>query len=441
MPTRRLGPTILQLNGPALEELVELFSSPYDMHHPNHPATVNFAPAEEYIKTIGHITRAYLDPEAWVRELSFDLIISSVTFECLNPTVLDEIVAVAGAQDAARQARPSYPFNYHDMRADDDPNYDPNGLTIVAREQLFDLIETDAHGEQGRRIFDLHKPSIDASFGRFFARVEPQLRVIEVRYALIPYGFGYDRALQAYRNLRSPEELGPVRDRGLVGLLRHVAGRADGINRPSAFTPLSPLPAVGNPLIEFPEIRVPTTAPRWVNPPEQSSPPPSVPTAPATSPTAVPADPFAENVPTAEDPAATPLEATPAAETRLEPAPAEPASETPGLDEERYVPTDEWLADLGTPSHAEADLFRHLAVLEQGGVCLLLDAPWDGRQRPLLVVAPDWTNVMVLEPLVGSSHRWVASDWVSGDRGAVLAALSAGRPVTVAELRDGAAHA
>jgi hypothetical protein len=389
VPTRRLGQSILQVNGPALEELVEVFSSPYDLHHPNHVATVSFPPAEEYIKTIGHITRAYLDPDAWVRELSFDLIISSITFESIERAVLDELTAMIKRNDPLHQVRPSYPFNYHDLQEDGSPNYDPRVLAVVAREQLFDLIEADAHGERGRRIFDLHKPSIDAAFGRFFARVEPRLRVIEVRYAIIPYGFGYDQALPAYRDLRSPEELGPVRDRGLVGLFRHVAGR-DGGESANAFTPLSPLPAAGDPLIDFPEIRLPESTPRWVSPP------------------------LAAVIP------------LPAGGT---------GTSAPASAPERYVPTEEWLAELGTPSHDEDTIFRHLAVLEEGGVGLLRYAPWGGRLRPLLVVAPDWTHVMVLQPLAGSTDRWVASDWVESDRAAVLTALSEGRPITVAELR------
>ena len=71
---RRLSAQTLELRGPALDTVMQIAASPYDLHHPHHQASSEvFAPAREYVKTLGHLARAYLDPEAWVRDAAFEM--------------------------------------------------------------------------------------------------------------------------------------------------------------------------------------------------------------------------------------------------------------------------------------------------------------------------------------------------------------------------------
>lgn len=235
---RRLGPTIMTLSGSSLETAISIFSAPYDLHHPNHRATVSFPPAVEYLRAIGHLLRAYLDLDAWVREMAFEFDLGSMTFEAPSPALDDLTRLVEGPND--NQQLPSYIFDYRHADQDDVGRYDPRVLTVLRADRLAELLSFDA-GPEGQRLFAAHQTAIDSSFGLFFARSDPRLRVLEVRYAIIIHGLGYDAAMPAYRAKRSQIETDMARRPGLIGLLHHAARPLAGGAR---FTPL-PLTVVG----------------------------------------------------------------------------------------------------------------------------------------------------------------------------------------------------
>jgi hypothetical protein len=228
---RRLGPTIMTLSGGSLEAAVGIFSAPYDLHHPGHHATVSFPPAVEYLKAMGHLLRAYVEDDAWVREMAFEFIISSMTFEA-EPDALDDLTRLLGAPDEGGRLA-DYAFDYRHADEDDVSRYDPRGLRVLRADRLAEILAFDA-GPEGQHLFAVYQAAIDAGFGLFFARVDPRLRVLEVRYGIVIHGLGYDSAMPAYRAKRSQIETAEPARPGLIGLLRHVAKPSGG----ARFTPL-----------------------------------------------------------------------------------------------------------------------------------------------------------------------------------------------------------
>lgn len=235
---RRLGPTLMTLSGESLEAAIGIFSAPYDLHHPNHLASVSFPPAMEYLRAMGHLLRAYVEADAWVREMAFEFIVGSLTLEA-ESAALDDLERLLGRPDEAGRL-PTYAFDYRHADEDDVARYDSRVLSVLRSDRLSEILEFD-EGPAGQHLFAAHQEAIDSAFGLFFARSDPRLRVLEVRYTIIIHGLGYDAAMPAYRAKRSQIETALAPQPGLIGLLRHVARPLSGGAR---FTPL-PTAVVG----------------------------------------------------------------------------------------------------------------------------------------------------------------------------------------------------
>jgi len=240
---KRLNARTIELRGPALDTVLQIAASPYDLHHPHHQASSEiFLPAREYVKTLGYLTRAYLDSKGWVRDAAFEIGISALLVESDSPGALDALEQLITRLNP-QAASPTYMFHYQHTDDDGLPVFDPDTLIAVNSRQIAEMIENDT-SSSGRGIFARRKPSIDIAFGTYIAgRIDAQLVVREVRYDIDLLGFSYDTAALEHLHQRSGDELADLsaqmRPQGFLSLV-------SGSSR-VALTPFTPLRSVSEP--------------------------------------------------------------------------------------------------------------------------------------------------------------------------------------------------
>jgi hypothetical protein len=243
---RRTSERTLELRGAALDTVMQMAASPYDLHHPhNKAASEAFYPAREYVKLLGHLTRAYLDPNGWVRDAAFEMRINSMTVASDNPEALDSVERLIGHLNP-RAGEPTYLFRYLHVDAEGEPVFDPARLVAISGGGVETLIETDG-AAGGRGLIILHQSAIDAAFARYLAeRLDIQLQVSAVAYTIDLLGFAYDSAAREHLYQRSADELSDATvsaRHGLGGILRP----------PQPLTPFTPLPVEATPIEIAPE--------------------------------------------------------------------------------------------------------------------------------------------------------------------------------------------
>ena len=240
---KRLNARTIELRGPALDTVLQIAASPYDLHHPHHQASSEiFSPAREYVKTLGYLTRAYLDSKGWVRDAAFEIGISTLLVESDSPGALDALEQLITRLNP-QATSPTYMFHYQHTDDDGLPVFDADTLIAVNGDQIAEMIETDT-SQSGRGIFARRKPSIDIAFGTYIAtRIDAQLVVREVRYDIDLLGFSYDTAALEHLRQRSGDELADLsaqpRPQGFLSLI-------SGGSR-VALTPFTPLRSVSEP--------------------------------------------------------------------------------------------------------------------------------------------------------------------------------------------------
>ena len=233
---RRTGERALELRGAALDTVMQMAASPYDLHHPhNRAASEAFYPAREYVKLLGHLTRAYLDPDGWVRDAAFEMRLASMIIESDSPEALDSVERLIGHLNP-RAGEPAYMFRYLHLDAEGEPAFDTASLVAISGSRLEDLIEADS-GQGGRGLIARHSVAIDEAFARYLAqRLDIQLAVRAVSYSIDLLGFAYDTAAREHLHQRSSDELSDA-----TAPAHHGIGA---ILRPSQpLTPFTPLPA------------------------------------------------------------------------------------------------------------------------------------------------------------------------------------------------------
>ena len=232
---RRTSERTLELRGAALDTVMQMAASPYDLHHPhNKAASEAFYPAREYVKLLGHLTRAYLDPNGWVRDAAFEMRLNSMTITSDNPEALDSVERLIGHLNP-RAGEPTYLFRYLHVDAEGEPIFDPARLIAISGGGVETLIEADG-AAGGRGLIIRHQSAIDAAFAHYLAeRLDIQLQVSAVAYTIDLLGFAYDSAAREHLYQRSADELSDATTaprHGLGGILRP----------PKPLTPFTPLP-------------------------------------------------------------------------------------------------------------------------------------------------------------------------------------------------------
>ena len=250
---KRLDANTLSLRGDALDAVMQMAASPYDLHHPHHQAaSLVFTPAREYIKTLGHLTRAYLNPEGWVREAAFEMELRELIIDSENPSVLDKLELLLGRlRDHAGE--PRYPFHYRHGSDDDELAYDPKSIVPVFPKQIEKILSFDQDNPGSRQILRKHQSFIDEGFRYFLAhRLDESLVIQKLDYEITLIGFAYDTAVQTYPQKRSPAEIAEIEGGGHNPFARLFKSKAD----LAPFTPLTqilneeaPTPAVTSPRV------------------------------------------------------------------------------------------------------------------------------------------------------------------------------------------------
>lgn len=169
-----------------------------------------FRPAEEYVAALGHILRARRDPQAWIREVAFELDLREL-FLAGPPEALDAVAEILSERRPESVLPDHLTFLYRDLDFETDlPTYDPHGLRHMNAEDLADLLAADAATE---RIMAHHAALLDTAFASFFAGWSGlPLRVVS-SYEFRPLGLDYDHGLGAEADRRSVVEVG-ARGRG-----------------------------------------------------------------------------------------------------------------------------------------------------------------------------------------------------------------------------------
>jgi hypothetical protein len=255
---RRIDAYTLSLRGDALDAVMQMAASPYDLHHPHHQAaSMVFTPAREYIKTLGHLTRAYLNPEGWVREAAFEMELRELIIGSENPSVLDKLELLLGRlRDHAGE--PRYPFHYRHGSDEDNLAYDPKSIVPVFPKQIEKILGFDRDNSASRQILSKHQGFIDEGFRYFLAhRLDESLVIQKLDYEITLIGFAYDTAVQTYPQKRSQAEIAEIVSEGHNPFARLFKSKAD----LAPFTPLpqildeeTPTPATTSPRVETREI-------------------------------------------------------------------------------------------------------------------------------------------------------------------------------------------
>ena len=230
---RRLSTTSLELRGAALDTVMAMAAIPYDLHHPhNRAASEAFYPAREYVKLLGHATRAYIDPDGWVRDAAFEFRLTRMVVDSDGPSPLDSLLRqVEHLLPSAGE--PNYMFHYLHADADGIPIFDPGDLSALPALQMDKILAADAT-PGGRAIIAGHRKAIDDAFTDYLSgRLDSHLRVSLIEYSITLLGFAYERAAHSHLDQRSTEE---------VSEAKTAAGRRITLpGRPAPRAPFTPV--------------------------------------------------------------------------------------------------------------------------------------------------------------------------------------------------------
>lgn len=221
---RRPIPTRMILSAPELEQLISA-TTPYD---PRRLPASDFGPAQRYMRALGHLLRAEIDADAWIRELAFELEIFGV--EIAGPSEeLDEVARLIDlAPKAPASGRPIL-FQYVDLNLDGLPAYLVDDLRYLSGEELREMIERD---RSGLGVIDRHRGAIDGALHDFLSKHLDAHLFLAPRWEWRPLGLRYDLANgDTGHKTPSPLEAPPARFlTPLIEAPELVAGSSEAID-------------------------------------------------------------------------------------------------------------------------------------------------------------------------------------------------------------------
>lgn len=173
----------------------------------------SFRPAEEYVAALGHLLRARLERDVWIREAAFELDLREI-FLTGPVEALDSVEEIMTERRPGGSTLPDrLTFSYNDLDLESNfPIYDPHGLRHLNGDELADMLAADTAGE---RIIAHHTALIDTAIASFIAGWSGlPLRIVS-SYEFTLLGLGYDHGMASEAERRSVVEVGErTRGRG-----------------------------------------------------------------------------------------------------------------------------------------------------------------------------------------------------------------------------------
>ena len=244
MSVVRLAPDqLLVTQGADIERLLAVATHPLDPQAMGRTQAHAFPPAKLYVAALGHLVRAYIDPNAWIRQAAFNLTLRKLELHA-SADDLDWVIEQMELQNPAGKTRHGDPIEFRFSHIDEEgaPRFDPDHLQVLVGAQATALIERDADEEaDGVRLLDLHLLTMEETFTDFLvdSLALAHGKVEHLDFEFLPWGFAWDDAVVDYAAIRSPNEaMGDADEKR--GLLQRVFGRPRVIPTPPEAEPIAP---------------------------------------------------------------------------------------------------------------------------------------------------------------------------------------------------------
>lgn len=244
MSVVRLAPDeLLVTEGADIERLMAVATHPLDPQAMGRTQAHAFPPAKLYVAALGHLVRAYIDPNAWIRQAAFNLTLRRLQLRA-SPDDLDWIVEQMQLQDPAGKVRRGEPIEFRFSHIDEEGavRFDPERLQVLAGDNAVDLIERDADAERGGvHLLGLHLQTMDELFTAFLIEslALEHGEVTHFDFEFRPWGYAWDGAVDEYAAIRSPNETMGDAEPPETGFLGRILKRG----RPNATKPTPPAPS------------------------------------------------------------------------------------------------------------------------------------------------------------------------------------------------------
>ena len=197
MRTRRGGE--LRLTSGDAESLLAFAYRPFDIRTLTRSIP---GPASDAVAGVGHILRAYVDPMAWVRDVSLEIAVREITVRGGPDELAEAELRMPAHTDADDRGLFCWSVN---IASDEAAEPVVGWMDHMGAADVAELLDRDA-GPDGLGLLARHKAAVETSMAEIVAASLPEGVEVSAVADLTVFGLSYDRGLAGQEHSRSPIE-------------------------------------------------------------------------------------------------------------------------------------------------------------------------------------------------------------------------------------------